>query len=97
MNGVIGMAEFLLETPLTGEQRDFAQTIHSSGEALLAVINDILDFPKMEAGELTIEELNFDLHDVLEGPLGLLAVQCPNQKDRARRLHRGRRANATPG
>ena len=80
MNGVIGVAEFLLETPLTCEQREFAQTIRSSGEALLTVINDILDFSKMEAGKLTIEELDFNLHDVLEGALGMVIPRCQTNK-----------------
>ncbi len=61
MNGVVGMAELLCDTPLSDEQRLFAETIKSSGEALLVIINDILDYSKIEAERLTLYPEPFDL------------------------------------
>ncbi|RID92413.1 response regulator [Gemmobacter lutimaris] len=65
MNGVVGMAELLCDTPLTDEQRLFADTIRSSGEALLVIINDILDYSKIEAERLTLHPEPFDLERVI--------------------------------
>ncbi|MBL9047930.1 MAG: response regulator, partial [Tabrizicola sp.] len=68
MNGVVGMAELLCDTALTEEQRLFAETIRSSGEALLVIINDILDYSKIEAERLTLRPEPFDfertIHEV---------------------------------
>ncbi|MEY2632857.1 MAG: hypothetical protein RIR00_1511 [Pseudomonadota bacterium] len=60
MNGVLGMTELLLSSGLTPEQKTFAETVHSSGRALLTIINDILDFSKIEAGKLEIEEIDYN-------------------------------------
>jgi signal transduction histidine kinase len=72
MNGVIGVAELLLDTPLTAEQRGFVETIRSSGDFLLKLINDILDLAKIEAKNLQLEALTFGLREEVHQALALL-------------------------
>ncbi|MEG3925094.1 response regulator [Microcoleus sp. T3_D1] len=80
MNGVIGMTGLLLDTPLTREQRDFVETIRSSGDALLTLINDILDFSKIESGKLDLEEHPFDIRTCIEESLDLVAAKAAEKK-----------------
>ena len=72
LNAVLGMTGLLLDTPLTSEQREYAQTVRSSGEGLLAIINDVLDFSKIEAGHLELESVPFDLIECVEGTIDLV-------------------------
>ncbi|NUM81795.1 response regulator, partial [bacterium] len=80
MNGVIGMTGLLLETLLTKEQRDYVEVIRISGETLLTVINDILDYSKIESGKLELEDHPFDLRACVENTLDLLAPKSSEKK-----------------
>ncbi len=76
MNGVIGMTSLMLETELTAEQRDYINTIRTSGDALLSIINEILDFSKIESGKMELECQPFELSQCIEEAIDIFALQA---------------------
>ena len=72
MNAVLGMMRLLVDSGIEGEQRELAETVLSSGEALLEIINDILDFSKIEAGKTNLERVDFDLEKTMEDVVELM-------------------------
>jgi signal transduction histidine kinase/DNA-binding NarL/FixJ family response regulator/HPt (histidine-containing phosphotransfer) domain-containing protein len=80
LSGMLGMTGLLRETPLTERQRDYADKIRTSGESLLAVLNDILDFSRMEAGKLDIEIVPFSLKEVIGNVVNIFESQAAEKK-----------------
>jgi signal transduction histidine kinase/DNA-binding response OmpR family regulator len=76
INGVLGMAELVLDTELTSEQREYVMMLKSSGDSLLAVINDILDFSKIESGKMELDPIEFNLQDSIADTMRVLALRA---------------------
>ncbi len=76
LNAVLGMSSLMLDTPLNSEQREFAETIRRSGDGLLTIINDVLDFSKIDAGRLELETEAFDLRECVESAIDLVKTQA---------------------
>lgn len=72
MTGIMGMVRLLLDTALNKEQKEYAMTIQDSGDAMLALLNDILDFEKIERGKMELERISFDLHRLIKGLITLM-------------------------
>ncbi len=79
MNAIKGLAELLLDTELTPRQTNYMRMLRTSCESLLSLINDILDFSKIEAGKLELEDLEFDIRDLVGDTLHILAIRAHNK------------------
>ena len=79
MNGVLGMTELLLGTPLSVKQRDYVQTIHSAGNELLTLINEILDISRLESGQIELDDVQFDLNALIEDCLSIFRTKAEQQ------------------
>jgi PAS domain S-box-containing protein len=80
LSGVLGMAEALLNTPVTGQQRDYAETIRKSGKALLVVVSNILDFSKLSDGRMTLESAPFLMEKVIANVVNLFGPSAAEEK-----------------
>lgn len=79
MTGIMGMVRLLLDTSLSTSQKDYAQTIQDSGDAMMSLLNDILDFEKIESGKLDLERIDFDLHRLANSIITLMSGHAKNK------------------
>ena len=76
MNAIIGLTQVALQTELTAEQRECLELVRASGESLLAIVNDVLDISKIEAGHLTVERIPFSLRECIDGAMKTLVIEA---------------------
>src|SRR6202040_3332348 len=76
MNAILGMAELLEETPLNSDQKKYLEIMTNSGDALLELINGVLDLARIESGQMSLEQAGFDLESVVDGTVETLAVRA---------------------
>lgn len=79
MTGIMGMVRLLQDTTLSSSQRDYAQTIQDSGDAMMSLLNDILDFEKIESGKMDLERIDFDLHRMANSIVTLMSGHATNK------------------
>lgn len=79
MTGIMGMVRLLLDTPMSLSQKDYAQTIQDSGDAMMSLLNDILDFEKIESGKMDLERIDFDLHRMANSIITLMSGHAHNK------------------
>lgn len=79
MTGILGMVRLLLDTRLSKEQNDYAVAIEKSGDTMMALLNDILDFEKIESGSMALEDIDFDLKKLIEGVVTLMSGHASNK------------------
>lgn len=79
LNGVIGASELMLDTSLNSEQKDLLRTLNNSGYALLKLVENVLDFSKIESGKLAVERVDFDLHSIISSTLDMFSFQAKNK------------------
>lgn len=79
LNGVIGASELILGTPLNPEQKDLVKTLRNSGHALLKLIENVLDFSKIESGKLVSEQVNFDIHNIVNSTMDMFTFQAKSK------------------
>src|SRR5207253_11339516 len=80
MNAIIGLTQVALQTELTAEQRECLELVRASGESLLAIVNDVLDISKIEAGHLTVETIPFSLRECIGGAVKTLVIEANGRR-----------------